>query len=114
MNLSATTVLVIGVAGLAGVGLYGLLVIRNLFQIVIALQIVVKAAVLALVAAGVHVGQVNLGQSLAVTVIVADTAVAVVGMALAVQVKQQKGSVDLRDLATLGERAPAAADMMGR
>ncbi len=101
MTLSATTVLIIGVAGLAGVGLYGLLVIRNLFQVVIALQILVKGAVLALVAAGVHVGQVNLGQSLAVTVIVADTAVAVVGMALAVQVKQQTGSVDVHKLGSL-------------
>lgn len=101
MTLSATTILVAGVAGLAGVALYGLLAIRNLFQIIIALQILIKAAVLALIAAAVHVGQVNLGQSLAVTVIVADTVVAVVGMALAVQVKQQIGSVDVRELGTL-------------
>lgn len=101
MNLTATTVLIIGVAGLVGVALYGLLAIRNLFQTIIALQILVKGAVLALVAAAVHVGQVNLGQSLAVTVIVADTAVAVVGMALAVQVKQQLGTVDVRELGTL-------------
>lgn len=101
MNLTATTILVVGVAGLVGVGFYGLLAIRNLFQTIIALQILVKGAVLALVAAAVHVGQVNLGQSLAVTVIVADTAVAVVGMALAVQVKQQLGTVDVRELGTL-------------
>ena len=101
MTLSATTILVIGVIGLIGAALYGLLAIRNLFQIIIALQLLVKGSVLALVAAAVHVGQVNLGQSLAITVIVADTAVAVVGMAMAVQVKQQLGTLDVHDLNTL-------------
>ena len=101
MNVTAVTIAVIGVAGLAGVGFYGLLAIRNLFQVIVALQILVKGAVLALVAAAVHVGQVNLGQSLAVTVIVADTVVAVVGMALAVQVKQQLGTLDVRELGSL-------------
>lgn len=101
MTLTVSTILIIGVTGLIGVGLYGLLTIRNLFQVIIALQILVKAAVLALIAGASHVGQINLGQSLAVTVIVADTAVAVVGMALAVQVKQQLGSLDVRALGSL-------------
>lgn len=86
---------------LFGVGLYGLLVVRNLFQVVVALQILVKAAVLALVMAGKNSGQLALGQSLAVTVIVADTVVAVIGLALAVQVKQRLGTVDIKKLATL-------------
>jgi NADH:ubiquinone oxidoreductase subunit K len=36
-----------------------------------------------------------------VTVIVADTVVAVIGLALAVQVRQRLGSLDLRDLSSL-------------
>jgi NADH:ubiquinone oxidoreductase subunit K len=91
----------IGVPGLLGVGLYGLLVTRNLIKIVVALQILVKAAALALVIAGSASGQVNLGQSLAVTVIVADTIVAVVGLALAVQVRRRFGTLDVRALSTL-------------
>lgn len=101
MTLTTSTILVTGVAGLVGVGLYGLLTIHNLFRIIIALQILVKAGVLALIAGAAHVGQINLGQSLAVTVIVADTAVAVVGMALAVRVKQENGTLDVRGLGTL-------------
>lgn len=101
MSVTPTTILALGVVGLLAAGLYGLLVIRNLFQIVIALQILVKGAVLALVAAAAHVGQINLGQSLAVTVIVADTVVAVIGMALAVQVKQHLGTVDVKALGSL-------------
>lgn len=90
-----------GVLGLLGVGLYGLLVMRNLIKIVIALQILVKAAVLALVTAGSAGGQVNLGQSLAATVIVADTVVAVVGLALAVQVRRSVGTLDAQALSEL-------------
>lgn len=101
MILFPVTVVLAGVLGLLGVGLYGLLAGRNLFQIVVALQILVKAVVLALVVAGYSSGQLELGQSLAVTVIVADTVVAVVGLALAVQVKQRLGTLDVKALSTL-------------
>ncbi len=95
------TIIVAGVLCLLGVALYGLLMVRNLFQIVIALQLLVKGALIALVLAGKISGQVNLGQSLAVTVIVADTIVAVIGLALAVQVKRHTGSLDIKNLSAL-------------
>ncbi len=93
--------LLIGVLGLLGVGLYGLLIVRNLIKLVIALQILAKAVALALVIAGQISGHMNLGQSLALTVIVADTIVAVVGLALAVQVRQRFGTLDIKELSTL-------------
>jgi NADH:ubiquinone oxidoreductase subunit K len=96
-----TFTLWITVLGLLLIGLYGLLAVRNLFKIIVTLQILVKAAVLALVVAGQASGRIQLGQSLAVTVIVADTVVAVVALALAVQVKQQAGTVDVGKLNSL-------------
>ncbi|HOD43911.1 MAG TPA: NADH-quinone oxidoreductase subunit K, partial [Anaerolineaceae bacterium] len=60
-----------------------------------------KGAMLAFVLVGRLTGQVNLGQSLALTVIVADTIVAVVGLTLAVQVRRKFGSLDIKDLTTL-------------
>jgi len=101
MTLSVTDIALIGALGLIGVGLYGLLITRNLIKVVLALQILVKAAVLALVVAGQVGGQINLGQSLAATVIVADTVVAVVGLALAVQVRRHFGTLDVKELSTL-------------
>ena len=92
---------VIGVLGLIGVGLYGLLITRNLIKVVVALQVLVKGALLALVAAGTVSGKINLGQSLAVMVIVVDTVVAVIGLALALQVKRRMGTLDVKELATL-------------
>jgi NADH:ubiquinone oxidoreductase subunit K len=93
--------LALGVLGLLGVGFYALLVSRNLIRTLIALQILVKSAVLGLLLAGSLSGKLQLAQSLAVTAIVADTVVAVVGMAFAVQIRRRMGTLDLRDLAQL-------------
>src|SRR5689334_19153126 len=101
MTFSPLSVGLVGVIGLLGAALYGLLVVRNLIKIVIALQMLVKAALLALILGGAASGQVNLGQSLATTVIVADTVVAVIGLALAIQVRRRFGTLDIRALSTL-------------
>lgn len=99
--MSLTTVLLAGVVGLLGVGFYGLMVSRNLIKIVVSLQVLVKAALLALVAAGAANGQINLSQSLVITVIVADTIVAVIGIALAVQIRRRTGSLDVQEISRL-------------
>lgn len=101
MTITPLSIGIAGVLGLLAVGLYGLLAERNLIKVIVALQILVKAALLGLILAGNASGQINLSQSLALTVIVADTVVAVVGMALAVQVRRRIGTLDLRDLAGL-------------
>ena len=101
MNLSVWHISMIGVIGLLGVGFYGLLACRNLVKLVVAMQILVKGALLALMAAGSTNGKMNLSQSLAMTVIVADTVVAVMGMALAVQVRRRLGTFDVKALASL-------------
>lgn len=101
MTLSPLSVGIAGLLGLLGVGLYGLLIGRNLIKLIIALQILVKTALLGLIIAGNANGQVNLSQSLAITVIVADTVVATVGMALAVQARRRIGTLDVRDMARL-------------
>jgi NADH:ubiquinone oxidoreductase subunit K len=93
--------LALGVLGLLGVGFYALVVSKNLIRTLIALQILVKSAVLGLLLAGSLSGKLQLAQSLAVTAIVADTVVAVVGMAFAVQIRRRMGTLDLRDLAQL-------------
>ena len=101
MNLPVPVIVIIGVLGLLGVGFYGLLITRNLIKVVVALQILVKGSMIALILAGRMAGQVNLGQSLALTVIVADTIVAVIALALAVQVRRTIGTLDLRSLTNL-------------
>lgn len=101
MNFSPLNIILIGIAGLLGVGFYGLLITRNLIKVVMMLQILIKAVVLALVFAGKLSGNLGLGQSTAATVIVADTIVAVVGLALAVQVRRRFGTLDVPQISTL-------------
>ena len=101
MNLTAINLGILGVVTLLAVGFYGLLISRNLIKVVIALQILVKAALLGLITAGSISNQINLGQSFALTVIVADTVVAVVGMALAIQIRRRTGTLDVKQLSQL-------------
>ena len=95
------TTILIAVLGLLAIGLYALLITRNLIKVVIALQIMVKGAMLAMIAAGQAAGKPVIGESLALTVIVADTIVAVVALALAVQVRRLFGTLDIKALSTL-------------
>jgi NADH:ubiquinone oxidoreductase subunit K len=101
MTPAPLNVVLFGVVLLLAVGFYGLLITRNLIKIVLVLQILVKAVVVALVLAGKSSGDLGLGQSIAATVIVADTVVAVVALALAVQVRRRAGTLDLAKISTL-------------
>ncbi len=101
MNLPLPLIILITIFCLAGTGLYCLLITRNLIKVVIALQLMVKGAVLAFILAGNLNGQMNTAQTLALTVIVADTIVAVVGLALAVQIRLRTGSLDIKFLSSL-------------
>lgn len=89
------------VALLAALGLLALLTRRNLVQLVIGLQLLGKSAALALLVAGRAAGQPALAQSLALSVIVADTIVAVIALALIVQIKRRCGALDIRALSGL-------------
>jgi NADH:ubiquinone oxidoreductase subunit K len=101
MMTNPLNVVLFGVVLLLAIGFYGLLITRNLIKIVLVLQILVKAVVLALVLAGKASGNLGLGQSIAATVIVADTVVAVVALALAVQVRRRAHTLDIAKISTL-------------
>ena len=101
MTLTSSSIFIITVIGLFSTGLYGLMAIRNMIKAIVALQLMVKGAILAFVLAGNINGNVQQGASLALTVIVADTIVAVIGMALAVQVRKHIGTLDINALTKL-------------
>ena len=101
MTMNPLTIVLWGIIAILGVGFYGLLITRNLIKVVMVLQVLIKAALLALVLAGKLSGNPGLGQSTAATVLVADTIVAVVGLALAVQVRRRFGTLDVPKISTL-------------
>jgi NADH:ubiquinone oxidoreductase subunit K len=99
--LTPLNVILLGIVALLGVGFYGLLITRNMIKVVMVLQILIKAVLLALVLAGKASGNLGLGQSTAATVLVADTIVAVVGLAMAVQVRRRFGTLDVPKISSL-------------
>ena len=101
MNMNTWTVVMVAVFGLVAIGLYGLLIIRNLIKIVVALQIFAKGTILVMVAAGAMSGKPAVGQSLAITVLVADTVVTVMALALAIQIRRWNGTLDTREISKL-------------
>ena len=101
MTFTPLNIILFGVVALLGVGFYGLLITRNLIKIVLVLQILIKAVILAFILAGKMSGNLGLGQSAAATIIVADTIVAVVGLALGVQVRRRFGTLDVPKISTL-------------
>jgi NADH:ubiquinone oxidoreductase subunit K len=101
MIFTSFNILLFGAVLLLAVGFYGLLITRNLIKMVVVLQILVKAALIALVLAGKASGNLGLGQSIAATVLVADTIVAVVALAFAVQVYRRTGTLDVAKISTL-------------
>lgn len=101
MILTVPEVAIFTVLGLLGIGFYGLLTQRNLVKLVVSLQILVKGSLLGLVVAGRLSGRTDLGQSMAMTFLVVDTIVAVISLALLVQIRKRFGTLDIKDLTTL-------------
>jgi NADH:ubiquinone oxidoreductase subunit K len=101
MIFSLYNIILLGVVALLAVGFYGLLITRNLIKVVMVLQILIKGVILALILAGGLSGNMDVGQSTAATVLVADTIIAVVGLALAVQVRRRFGTLDVPKISTL-------------
>lgn len=101
MNIPIAFIVILSILSLAGVGFYCLLATRNMIKVIIGLQLMIKGVMLTFVLGGALTNQISLAQTLALTVIVADTIVAVVGLALAVQVRHRLGSLDIKALSTL-------------
>ncbi len=93
--------IVVAIVLIALVALYGLLTQRNLLRLIVALDVLMKAAMLAFMEAGRVSGSLALTQSLAFTVIVVDTIVLVIALALAIQVRRRCGTLDVGQLTTL-------------
>jgi NADH-quinone oxidoreductase subunit K len=101
MTIDLAAVAFVGALALIGIAFYGLMVLRNLIKLIVALQILVKGVLLAIILAGYDQDKMSLSQSMALTVIVADTIVAVIGLSLAVQIRRHSGTLDIKALTRL-------------
>jgi NADH-quinone oxidoreductase subunit K len=100
-TLPTPFIVILAILSLAGVGFYCLLATRNLIKVIVGLQLIVKGVALAFVLAGNLNGKIDPSQTMALTVIVADTIVAVVGLSMAVQIRHKMGTLDTKALSSL-------------
>ena len=83
------------VALLAFVGLYCLVAARNMLRLIIGIEILSKAALLALLASGQALGNINLAQTLAITMIAVEVVVVAVALALFIRYYAVTGTLDI-------------------
>lgn len=86
---------------LALVGIYMLVLYRNLLRLIIGVEIVSKGVTLIFLAAGIFRQDIGFIQSLIVTFIIVETVLAAIMLALAVQAHKIYGSLDIRNLSKL-------------
>jgi NADH-quinone oxidoreductase subunit K len=82
-------------------GLYMLILYRNLLRLIIGVEIIAKGVTLLFLAAGIYRQDIGFIQSLIVTFIIVETVLAAVMLALAVGAHRIYGSLDIRHLSKL-------------
>jgi multisubunit Na+/H+ antiporter MnhC subunit len=84
----------IGVVLLLIIGLYCVLMTRNLIRAVIGLVLMTKSITLLLVIAGSMAGQIALAQAMVITVIIVEVVVITVAVGIILRLYQHNGSLD--------------------
>lgn len=77
------------------IGFYGLLVSDNLIRTLIAMEILSKVVVLAIILAGYVTNQMGLAQALAVTLIIIEVALTVVAVGVVLCIFKQNKTLDV-------------------
>jgi NADH-quinone oxidoreductase subunit K len=83
------------------IGVYMLILYRNLLRLIIAVEIVAKGVTLIFLSAGIYRQDIGFIQSLLVTFIIVETVLAAIILALAVRAQKIYGSLDIRNLSKL-------------
>ena len=80
------------------IGAYCLVVTRNLLRAVIALEILIKAVTMLVIAAGYATGKTALAQSLVITIIMVEVVIVVIAGGIGLSVFRHTDDIDVRRL----------------
>jgi NADH:ubiquinone oxidoreductase subunit K len=92
---------IIFVALMFCIGLYALLMSKNLLRMLIGYEVMAKGVTLAIVAAGSANGKIALSQTITITVIVMEVVFIAVALAIVMLAKRKNKSLDVRHLTNL-------------
>ena len=91
----------IGVSLLVIIGLYTLLMSRNLLRMLIGFEIMAKGVTLAIISAGSVNGKLMLSQTMAITAIVIEVVFIAIALAIVMLAQRQRHSLNVRKLTDL-------------
>jgi len=91
----------ISITATMGLGIYCLITQRNLFKMLIGLNILSKSAALALAVGTADTGNIGTGQGLMIAVMFAEVVVTAVALSIMVNVYRHYGSLDTGDMKRL-------------
>ncbi len=86
---------------LALVGVYMLILYRNLLRLIVGVEVVAKGVTLIFLSAGIYRQDIGFIQALLVTFIIVETVLAAIILSLAVRAQKIYGSLDIRLLSKL-------------
>ena len=92
---------VVAVVLLLAVGLYSLIVTRNLIRVLLSVEILVKAVTLLMIGAGYISGKLGAAQSYVITIIVIEVMLLVVAIGIVFGVYKKNGTLDVNKINNL-------------
>lgn len=91
----------IGIGLLISIGLYTLLVSRNVLRMLIGFEIMAKGVTLAIISAGAVNGKIMFAQTMVITAIVVEVVFIAVALAIVMMVQRKHKSLSIRNLTNL-------------
>jgi len=76
-------------------GIYCIIATRNLIRVLIAMEIVSKAAILIFLLGGLVSGRMDLAQGFIITIIIIEVVITAIGAVLAIAIHERTGSLDI-------------------
>lgn len=92
---------IIAVMLLLVIGLYSMLVTRNLMRILVSVELLTKAVTLLMIGVGYTTGHINQAQSYVITIIVVEVMILVVATGMMFGIYNNTGSLNTRDISKL-------------
>ena len=83
------------------IGFYYILATRNLIRILLGVEIITKAALLAIIVAGYITNNIPLAQSLAIIMIIVEVFVVAIAAGIIIQIYKRTGSLNARNIRNL-------------
>jgi NADH:ubiquinone oxidoreductase subunit K len=87
------TLFLIGATLLIAIGVYGIVVTRNLMRILLSVEVLTKAVTLVMIGAGYETGQMGVAQSFVITIIVIEVMLLVIATGILFGVYRNNGSL---------------------